>query len=259
METALTIRTAADLVPVSQFAAGLKIIGQEDRNRAMEAVQNIRSFVRINREPMDLECDERFRAHKEATARRAEFLRVPTEAEKTLLEKVRKYDEAEKAAREAEARRLQAIEDEKRRREQERLDALARAQREKEAAARRAEEEARRKAQEATNEAERVKAQAEAEKARKAAEAASAKAHAREEAAAEVLPAPVITLPPVEKAAGESAVKVWKYEITDAAAVPRDYMMVDTVKLGAVVRATKGTLAIAGVRIYSETGIRMRG
>ena len=47
--------------------------------------------------------------------------------------------------------------------------------------------------------------------------------------------------------------KVWKFRIKDAAQVPAQYMKVDEVKLGGVVRATKGTLKIPGVEIYSES------
>ncbi len=46
--------------------------------------------------------------------------------------------------------------------------------------------------------------------------------------------------------------KVWKFEVVDSALVPRDYLEVDLVKIGQVVRATKGTISIPGIRVWSE-------
>lgn len=187
-------------------------------------------------------------------------LRTPLKAvDKALRDAANKYDTEQERIRAEEERRLNAIAQEKARKEQERIDALARAQREKEEAARKAEAEARQRAAEAANEEARKIALAEAEKARKAAEAASAKAAEREEHAATLPPAPVVTVAAnAPKAAGEGTAKVWKYAITDAAAIPREYMAVDETKIGAVVRATKGTLQIPGVRIYFENQIRTR-
>ncbi len=78
------------------------------------------------------------------------------------------------------------------------------------------------------------------------------KADAFAERAAVAAAAPVMIAAPVAKVKGIGTREVWKYEITDADAVPREYLMVDETKIGQVVRATKGTLKIAGVRIYSE-------
>lgn len=48
----------------------------------------------------------------------------------------------------------------------------------------------------------------------------------------------------------------WSFQITDATAVPREYLMVDEVKVGKAVRA--GTREIAGVRIFSEQSVVAR-
>lgn len=45
----------------------------------------------------------------------------------------------------------------------------------------------------------------------------------------------------------------WKFEITDASLVPREYLIVDEKAVGAMVRARKGDTKIPGVRVYSET------
>ena len=44
----------------------------------------------------------------------------------------------------------------------------------------------------------------------------------------------------------------WDYRVTDMAAVPREFLMLDTVKLGQVVRAMKGETRIAGIEAYSK-------
>jgi hypothetical protein len=48
---------------------------------------------------------------------------------------------------------------------------------------------------------------------------------------------------------------VWKFEVTDFQALPDEYKMVDSVKLGKVVRA--GLHNIAGVRIWEEETLRV--
>lgn len=50
------------------------------------------------------------------------------------------------------------------------------------------------------------------------------------------------------KVAGTSMREVWKAEITDINAVPREYMIVNQAALDAVARSTKGTLNIPGVK-----------
>jgi DNA repair exonuclease SbcCD ATPase subunit len=68
------------------------------------------------------------------------------------------------------------------------------------------------------------------------------------------VPAPVVNSS-VAKVAGVATKQVWKFEISDANIIPKEYMIPDMVKIGAVVRATKGTLAIPGVEIYAEETI----
>jgi len=54
------------------------------------------------------------------------------------------------------------------------------------------------------------------------------------------------------KVEGISFLEIWKFEITDESLLPREYLMPDEKKIGQVVRATKGTLSIPGVKIYKE-------
>ena len=53
-----------------------------------------------------------------------------------------------------------------------------------------------------------------------------------------------------------SAVMVWKHEVIDAAAVPREYLMVDDKAITAAVKA--GIRAIPGVRIFEDAEMRVR-
>jgi hypothetical protein len=77
----------------------------------------------------------------------------------------------------------------------------------------------------------------------------------------EILELPIVTQPvehafdtarPAPKVAGAGAmVERWKYEIIAEIALPREYLMVDTAKLGKIVAAMKGSTNIPGVRVYS--------
>jgi hypothetical protein len=67
----------------------------------------------------------------------------------------------------------------------------------------------------------------------------------------EPVDAPVIILPKATPSvAGLSYREVWQYEVTDDAAIPREYLVRDDKKLGAVVRAMKGAAKIPGVRVF---------
>ncbi len=63
---------------------------------------------------------------------------------------------------------------------------------------------------------------------------------------------PAVQAAPPPTAAGVSARKIWKFEITDPAKVPREYLLVDESKIRKVVSAFKGATAIAGVRVYED-------
>ena len=116
------------------------------------------------------------------------------------------------------------------------------------------------------------------EQARLAAEEERVRAeHARLEAEAEAanapppppLPPPVATMPPSpapipvapqkttrSPLATTTIKKIWRYEITDPGAVPREYLVVDEKKIAAVVRA--GLRSIAGVRIFETEQLAVR-
>lgn len=57
------------------------------------------------------------------------------------------------------------------------------------------------------------------------------------------------------KVSGVQTREVWKFEVTDPAQVPREYLSVDESKIRRVVGALKGDTVIPGVRVYSEKAI----
>jgi hypothetical protein len=110
-----------------------------------------------------------------------------------------------------------------------------------------------RKADEAARkERERLEAQA----ARAAAAGKIEKAEALEVRAATVS-APVIHRE-APKVAGLSTREVWRYEIVDATALPREYLTPDTTKIGKVVQALRGDTTIPGVRVFAERQLAAR-
>lgn len=64
-----------------------------------------------------------------------------------------------------------------------------------------------------------------------------------------------VTVAAPQKVSGVSVKKVWKFRIVDEQKIPREYMIPNEKMIGEVARATKGTLAIPGVEIYSEDQI----
>jgi len=81
----------------------------------------------------------------------------------------------------------------------------------------------------------------------------------KEEAAAIMdtpVQAPVVVVPKsIPKVAGVSMTKQWKFRITDANKIPRQYLTVDEQKIGAIVRALKDQANIPGVEVFSVDSV----
>lgn len=60
-----------------------------------------------------------------------------------------------------------------------------------------------------------------------------------------------------EKIDGVAYVTTWKWEITDETAIPRDFLIPDTKRIGNYCRAMKESAAIPGIRFYSEKTVRV--
>lgn len=86
------------------------------------------------------------------------------------------------------------------------------------------------------------------------------KEKAAEKAGTEFVPtvAPKIekSMPSVKTESGKTTtIKVWKFEVTDAAAVPREYLVVDETLIRKAVQA--GAREIPGVRIYEDVQVKV--
>ncbi len=97
------------------------------------------------------------------------------------------------------------------------------------------------------------------ERAMREAEALAAQGHTA--AAEAVLDRPLdvqpVFVPSPPKAQGISTVKRWTFRIVDANAVPRQYMAVDEVAIGKVVRALGSAANIPGVEVYETESVRV--
>ena len=62
----------------------------------------------------------------------------------------------------------------------------------------------------------------------------------------------------VPKVAGIKTREVWLFEITDAALVPREYLVVDESRVRRVVQALKADTKIPGVRVYADKSLASR-
>ncbi len=70
-----------------------------------------------------------------------------------------------------------------------------------------------------------------------------------------IISAPIVTTPAKAYEAPKTSTIFqtrWDYEVIDASLIPREYLQVNTVALGSVVRSTKGALNIPGIRQFSK-------
>jgi hypothetical protein len=87
------------------------------------------------------------------------------------------------------------------------------------------------------------------------AEQNGSKEEAEEIISAPVQAAPVVVPKTVPKVAGISQRENWKFRIIDEKKIPREFLKVDEVKIGAYARAMKSAGKIEGVEIYNEATI----
>lgn len=166
----------------------------------------------------------------------------------------------EAAEREIKARMVEYSNEQERIRleEQRKAEAAARAERERlarqaaeaEAKARAEQDRLRREAEEAAAAGRAAEAAKLSAKAEKVEERAAAKVEALQLQEAMVV-APVIQRE-APKVAGVSFRDVWKFEVTDPAAVPRQYLVIDESRIRKVVQALRGDADIPGVRVWCE-------
>lgn len=140
--------------------------------------------------------------------------------------------------------------------------AWRKAERERQQEAQAKAEEAARKQAEKEREAEAKRLEREAAKVAKQGTPAALlridelQAQAQEIRETPVAPAPVVAVSQIP--AGSKAAKAqvrWKFEITDAAQLPREYLIPDEGAIRKVVGALKQNCRISGVRVYSEESL----
>ncbi len=122
------------------------------------------------------------------------------------------------------------------------------------------EQEAKRKAEEARlAELQRKEAEKLAKRAEKAEDKGNiARAEELRQQSQDVASITPIVAPTIQKVEGATTKKVWKFEVIDERAIPREYLIPDLVKIGKMVRAGGDTLQIPGIKIYSEETIAVR-
>ena len=109
-------------------------------------------------------------------------------------------------------------------------------------------EERERQIAEARRQADEARATAEAAALERAGEHQLAAAVVAEQLAA---PPPMVILPNDVKAAGQTFRRRWTFEVVNEAEVPRDFLLVDTTKLGRYATAMKDSAKVPGVRFFS--------
>lgn len=268
-ETTVAIpeKTRVEIESRVAWANALVIRSAPEREQAMAVVREVKGLAAAIKDRFEAMVTAAHKAHKEAVKARDSFLAGPAAVESLAKAAVLKYDAEQERIRQAEQRRLQAIEDERVRKIREKEEAAERVQREKEAAARRAEEEARQRAARAANEEERKKALAEAEKASRQAQAAAAKAEEKAEAAAAVPEAAVVVQAVAPKTEGESTATIHKGRVTDSIAFMKaavaagrfEFLLVNEKAVNDFAKRTKGAVPLTAVEFYTEKQLRSRG
>ena len=230
MEEREALENETALVP--QKAQGIEIADQVGLDYAVDMLKSIKGLQKQINETFDPIVKAAHLAHKEAKSQKSKVEAPLKEAEGIIKPKIAAYN--------AELEKQRRAEEDRIRQEQEERERKAREEAEK------AEEEA------------RLKVAAEAEEVGMSEEEVDEILdHALP---VEVAPVqPVAPAPaPVPKMSGVSTRKKWLYRITDATAIPREYLMIDEKKIGGVVRAAKGAVIIPGVEPYSEDVVSAR-
>jgi chemotaxis protein histidine kinase CheA len=254
-----------EVAPVVRRAGEIVVRNHEERAAAVAFLREVKGAAAKVKEffgPMKTAAHE---AHKRITAAETAMLAPLAEAERGLKVTVGTYDAEVERAAEIERRRLQAIADEKARKERERAEQEASRQRQIEEAAR---AEAARLRQEAAqaDAAERDRLEREADARDRAAAAAAVKVENKELAAAFAV-APVIQVAAPAKQAGESRRTTWKAQLTSLPEltglpigdVRLSFLTFDQAAANRFAIATKGTVTVPGVAFVSETSLAIGG
>jgi len=211
---------------VVERARGIVVANAEQRSLAAEIGRVVAGLYKEAEEWFKPMKQAAAKAHKEICTKENSVLQPLESAKQYLSRQIGAFDERVERERLAEEARLQ--------------------------------EEARKQAQAEADRLAQENAIADAISLERDGDVAGAMAVLNHPAPVEVYVPPVIVQREVPKTQGVSAAVAWKFKITNEALIPREYLMVDEKKLGAVVRAMKDKTSIPGVAAYPESGARFR-
>jgi len=251
-----------EVAPVVQRATDIVIVTPDDYEQAANGLKEIKGALKKVDAFFDPTIESAHKTWKGNLAQKAAVADPLKQSEAIYKNKQITWNKETERVRQVEEDRLNAIEQERARKEREKSEAAARVQREKEAQAQQEADEARRKAAESKNAADRIRLQREAEVRQKEATAAAAKAAAKEEAAASVQTNTVTVASIAPEIKGQSMRKTWKARVVDPKAAATAlmqfpdwsaYIKFDQGQLDKFAGRTKGAVKIPGVEMYEDS------
>lgn len=223
------VAVSREVMPIPDQAKLIMVKDQVSMTKANEMFLVIKGLRKKIADTMDPIIQAAHKTHKEALNQKANLEAPLIAGEKWLNGQMTAYHQEQERIRWAEEERLrqEAIQAEMKRRQEEEERKMA------EAAAL--------EAAGATDEAEQLVNEA---------------IQAKEE--------PVIVevqAPPTPKVVmtGAAVKKYWEYEIINEQLIPREYLIPDEKKIGAMVRGSQGKVNIPGVRIYQRSSLSATG
>ena len=202
-----------EIGPIHEWAVTLKI---GDNNQFIEAVERRRTLKTIRKkidEMFDSGIKKAFEAHRAAVAVKKRFTDRIDDADSSIGEAVKRYNDEQERKRIEEQRKLDAEakrkEDEERKRIEKKIEAAKKAGNEE-------------------------------------------KVEALTEQKDQVFVPPPIAIQRIPEVKGLSFREDWKAVVEDKSKVPEEYKIVDVSMLNKFAKATKGAISVPGVRFFSE-------
>lgn len=251
----------AELAPVVRRAQEIVIVTPHDYELAARGTKDIKAAIKRVDAFFAPMVQANLAATRATNGKKAEVRGPLVQAEVIYKDKQTVWTKEQERVRLAEEARLNAIEQERTRKEREKAEAEVRHQQQIEEDARRKAEDARRAAAEAQGK-ERARLEAEANKADRVANAALAKAEAKTEAAANVQANTVTVASVAPKIKGQSFRDTWKARIVDPRAAATAllqfpdwsaYIKIDQGQLDKFAARTRGSVKMNGVEFFEDT------
>jgi exonuclease VII large subunit len=196
-----------------------EIVSQNTYEEATTFLKGIKSLIKKVEETFNPIVEKTRVAWREAIAQKEKHLLPLEQAESLIKNRIGGYlAECEKKRRQEEER-LRLEAEEKARKERERLEARA----------------------------EKVEAKGNIEK-----------AESLKERAEQVEAFVPTVAPTVEKVNGQFMRKIWDFEVIDFALIPREYLMIDGIKIRKIIQGYKGKISIPGIRIFEKNVVVQR-